>query len=240
MLVANPIICEKFCLDFTDQSTNNPTAWLWTFAGGNPSTSTLQNPTQICYNSPGTYDVTLTVTNAFGSLTQTFPNYITVFATPPAPQINQSGYTLYSSFATSYQWQYNSINIPGATNQSYTVTQSGYYSVVVWDSHGCSNYTTVYILIEGVDDVGGDADVFITPNPSDGSFTVELINGFAAGDISLRVITDLGQEVFSLEENISTADWSRQIDLKNAAHGVYFLEIKSETAFVKKKLMIIR
>src|SRR6185295_9203182 len=66
--VPDPTICEKFCLDYTDQSTNNPTSWLWTFAGGNPSTSTLQNPTQICYNLPGVYDVTLTASNAFGSM----------------------------------------------------------------------------------------------------------------------------------------------------------------------------
>src|SRR6185436_12412494 len=156
----------KFCLDYTDQSTNNPISWLWTFSGGNPSTSTLQNPTQICYNLPGVYDVTLTASNAFGSLTQVFPNYITVYATPPFPTINQVGYTLYSSFATSYQWQLNSIDIFGATNQSYTVTQSGYYSVVVSDNHGCSNYTTVYVLLDGVDDPVGDASIFISPNPS--------------------------------------------------------------------------
>jgi len=238
LFVPDPTICEKFCMDFTDQSTNNPTAWLWIFEGGNPSTSTLQNPTQICYNLPGTYDVTLTASNALGSLTQTFPNYITVYATPPAPQINQSGYTLYSSFATSYQWQFNSVDIPGAIYQSYTVTQSGYYTVVVYDSHGCFNYTSVYILISGVDDVGGDEHVFITPNPSDGSFMVELLNGFMAEKIFVEVTNDLGQIVFSSENKMSFPGWKTQIDLSDVARGVYFIEIKTEHEFVRKKILI--
>jgi len=240
LFVPNPFICEKFCLDFTDQSTNNPTAWLWTFDGGNPSTSTLQNPTQICYNLPGTYDVTLTASNGFGSLTQTFPNYITVYATPPFPIINQSGYTLYSSFATSYQWQFNSVDIPGANSQSYTVTQSGYYTVVVEDAHGCINYTTVYVLISGVDDVGGNANVLISPNPSDGNFMVELLNGFMANDVSIDVINTLGQKVFSANEEISVADWKYQIDLGNAACGVYYIEIKSNNEFARKKIIVAK
>ncbi|HYV95564.1 MAG TPA: PKD domain-containing protein [Chitinophagales bacterium] len=238
--VPDPTICEKFCLDFTDQSTNNPTAWLWIFDGGNPSTSTLQNPTQICYNLPGMYDVTLTASNAFGSLTQTFPNYITVYATPPAPVINQSGYTLFSSFATSYQWQFNSVDIPGAIYQSYTVTQSGYYTVVVTDSHGCINYTSVYVLISGVDDVGGDANVLITPNPSDGNFMVELLNGLMAEKIFVEVSNDLGQIIFSSEESrsIGTTHWKKQIDLSVVARGIYFVGIKTEHEFVRKKILI--
>jgi len=53
-------------IDFTDLSLGNPTAWAWTFSGGTPGTSTIQNPT-ITYNTPGTYNVWLIVTNAFGN-----------------------------------------------------------------------------------------------------------------------------------------------------------------------------
>jgi PKD repeat protein len=62
---------------FTDQTTNSPYAWNWTFAGGTPGSSTLQNPT-VTYNTVGTYTVTLTATNACGSDTETKINYITV------------------------------------------------------------------------------------------------------------------------------------------------------------------
>ncbi len=64
-------------VNFTDQSTNSPTSWSWTFEGGTPSTSNAQNPT-VTYNTPGTYDVTLVATNAEGSDTETKTDYITV------------------------------------------------------------------------------------------------------------------------------------------------------------------
>lgn len=65
-------------VNFTDLSTNLPNAWNWTFTGGTPNASTQQNPTIISYNSVGTYPVSLTATNAFGSDTETKTAYINV------------------------------------------------------------------------------------------------------------------------------------------------------------------
>lgn len=62
---------------YVDLSTNNPASWQWTFQGGNPATSTLQHP-EITYNTPGTYNVTLKVTNTNGNNTITKTGYIVV------------------------------------------------------------------------------------------------------------------------------------------------------------------
>jgi PKD repeat protein len=70
-------ITEGDSVNFTDLSTNDPDTWDWTFNGGTPSSSTLQNPT-VTYYTQGTYTVTLTASNAFGSDTETKVNYITV------------------------------------------------------------------------------------------------------------------------------------------------------------------
>jgi PKD repeat protein len=64
-------------ITFTDLSTNVPTSWSWTFTGGTPSSSTSQNP-GVTYSTPGTYDVSLTSTNAYGSDNETKTGYITV------------------------------------------------------------------------------------------------------------------------------------------------------------------
>lgn len=72
-------ICEGTTVDFTDGSWNGtPDTWFWDFPGGTPSTSTDQNPT-VQYNTAGTYDVTLTVTNASGSDSHTEVATIIVF-----------------------------------------------------------------------------------------------------------------------------------------------------------------
>jgi len=62
---------------FTDLSSNNPTSWSWNFGDGGSSTS--QNPSHQ-YTSAGTYTVTLTATNAYGSDQEVKTDYITVNA----------------------------------------------------------------------------------------------------------------------------------------------------------------
>jgi PKD repeat protein len=62
-------------VSFTDNSTNGPTSWMWDFGDG--QTSTLQNPTHN-YSANGTYNVSLTATNGFGSDNITFNNLVTV------------------------------------------------------------------------------------------------------------------------------------------------------------------
>lgn len=68
-------ISEGGSVQFTEESTNNPTSWSWDFGDGNTSTS--QNPSHT-YSSAGTYTVELTVSNDFGSDTETKTDYITV------------------------------------------------------------------------------------------------------------------------------------------------------------------
>jgi len=55
---------ESGAVQFTDQSTNDPTDWMWDFGDG--TTSTMQNPTHS-YAEGGTYNVCLTAGNEFGS-----------------------------------------------------------------------------------------------------------------------------------------------------------------------------
>ncbi|WP_198172683.1 GEVED domain-containing protein [Hymenobacter ginkgonis] len=68
---------------FTDQSTNLPTAWLWSFSPSagvsfvNGTSATSQNP-QVAFATAGTYSVTLRATNANGSNTFTASNYLLV------------------------------------------------------------------------------------------------------------------------------------------------------------------
>ncbi|MBL8009452.1 MAG: PKD domain-containing protein [Flavobacteriales bacterium] len=70
-------------VQFTDGSNFAPTAWEWHF--GDDSTSTEQNPLHT-YVVDGVFDVTLIVTNAFGSDTLTVPGAVTVNASGAVPQ----------------------------------------------------------------------------------------------------------------------------------------------------------
>ncbi len=65
-------------VDFTDASGGSPTAWLWQFGDG--ATSTQQHPTRT-YGAGGDYTVTLTASNATGSVART--QTVTVDPLPP-------------------------------------------------------------------------------------------------------------------------------------------------------------
>ncbi len=238
-LASDSVVCQKFCLSYTDASINDPTSWLWTFEGGNPSTSTEQNPSQICYNIPGVYDVTLISTNASGSDTLELDNFMTVSATPAAPTITQVGYTLTSSASSTYQWQLNSIDIPGATNQSYTILESGYYTVVITDAPGCFSYNTVYVLITGIENIFNGNEISISPNPSNGNFTIEFSDENISDDVAIEVMNALGQKIYLWKGNISSAN-KKEIQLSNLAAGVYFISISSSDFRNTQKLLIDR
>jgi len=101
---------EGETVQFTDLSSNNPTSWSWSFPGGTPSTSTIQNPV-ITYNSEGVYSVTLTATNAQGTDIHTKTDYITV---------NQQGSVTYcesSSQSNAQEW-IAKVDIDGFSNPS--------------------------------------------------------------------------------------------------------------------------
>ncbi|WP_281425775.1 PKD domain-containing protein [Methanofollis formosanus] len=69
---------------FTDRSVGDPTAWSWDFGDG--ETSTEQNPAHT-YDAPGTYTVSLTATNLFGSHTTAKTDYITVTSPPTGYEV---------------------------------------------------------------------------------------------------------------------------------------------------------
>ncbi|WP_062400655.1 PKD domain-containing protein [Methanogenium cariaci] len=64
---------------FNDMSTGDPTAWSWLFDDGDDSS--LQNPTHT-YQKPGTYNVTLKVTNPDGSDYLTKTGCVTISLPP--------------------------------------------------------------------------------------------------------------------------------------------------------------
>jgi PKD repeat protein len=150
---------------FTDLSTNTPTSWSWTFAGGTPATSTTQNPL-VVYNTPGTYTVTLTVTNAAGTDTETITTYITVVAagtltaafsgTPLSVAAGGTVTFTDESIGSPTTWSWS---FPGGTpatstlqNPSVVYSTAGVYSVTLTVGNGTTTddvTRTNYITVTG-------------------------------------------------------------------------------------------
>ncbi len=123
--IADPVqLCAGLSVDFTDLSGGTPTAWNWSFPGGTPSSSTLQHPHDIVYSVPGTYDVSLTMTNSQGSSAVTRTGYIVAknvnanfTATPTTVVIGNSVTFTDLSECTPATWTWS---FPGGTPSTYS------------------------------------------------------------------------------------------------------------------------
>jgi PKD repeat protein len=83
---------------FTDESSCNPTSWSWSFPGGIPDTYDGQTPPEIQYDVEGSYEVTLTVSNAAGTDTKLYEDYITVLP----PEFNMTNGTITTCMGNFY------------------------------------------------------------------------------------------------------------------------------------------
>jgi PKD repeat protein len=136
--------CGSATINFTDESLYLPESWEWIFEGGTPATSTLENPT-VEYLTPGTYDITLSVTNANGSDTYTIVDAIEIFEIPDQADVvvnnesvlgaNDGSISITMTSGTS---PYTASWSSGETALEITDLEPGNYSVTITDFNGCT------------------------------------------------------------------------------------------------------
>jgi PKD repeat protein len=151
-------------VQFTDQSTGNPTGWAWDFDGDGSVDSTAQDPVHT-FATPDTYTVTLVASNGAGSDTEVRTNYITVgvplaavsFSANPntgvAPLTVQFTDTS-TNDPISWAWDFQNDGITDSTEQDpqFTYTAVGTYSVrlTVTNAGGTSSTLVANVITVSV------------------------------------------------------------------------------------------
>lgn len=143
-------ICAGQSMTFKDLSLNTPTTWAWIFPGGNPSSSTLQNPT-VTYNTPGVYAVTLSVTNAAGTDTENKFGFITVGSNVSVADFSYgiNGKTVsFSSLTTGnlYQWNFGDGTTSTEKNPTHSYNGGGSFSVILTVTGGCGSASSTKVI----------------------------------------------------------------------------------------------
>lgn len=224
-------LCMNDCISFTDNSTNTPTSWSWTFSGGNPSTSNSQNPS-VCYNNSGTYSVALTVQNAFGS--DTYTSNIVINSVNTSVSLNGTTLTAFSSGA-SYQWLdcgNGNSEVVGATSQSFTPTQSGTYALEITEN-GCTDTSgCLSVTVNGIEEHTVSNFLNAYPNPVDDILHLEIKNRTLIGE-TIEVRNILG-EVLSSQKILSTLV---NLDCSAWPKGIYFVQIKNTSKVFSQKII---
>ncbi len=221
--------CTTLDIDFVDLSLEQPDNWLWTFEGASPNTSTQQNPQNITYNSSGSFDVTLTVSNANGSDTYTINDAISVYESISV-DLDPEHISCYSADNGSIS---SSVNGGSSLEYSWNTGEQGSdidnlsqgtYTLTVTNQGLCETAASVTInepepLVLNLNDNdiacnGGLGEASISPQGGTTPYSISWSNGqdgnsinnLAAGDYSVSLIDNQNCSVtedFSISENAS-------------------------------------
>jgi len=237
--------CIPFTVQFADQSAGNPTAWAWTFPGGNPATSAVQNPS-VTYSTPGQYAVTLEVTNQYGNNMTIQPNLIEVLALPLADFLFSATdltvqFTNQSQFGATYTWNFGDGNMSNDPSPSHTYAAPGEYTVTltVLNNCGATTLQKMVKLTSGTGEVSWLNTFRLYPNPNTGAFTVEM-RGEAAQELEFVMLDALGQLVNRQVVEFGTGALTRNFDYNHLPAGFYTLQIRNGASALQVKVAIQR
>jgi len=153
---------KPLTVQFTDQSSGNPTMWSWAFGDGGISTEASPSYT---YQEAGVYTVSLTASNTEGSDTKTEPDYISVIGDIPPPVAMFEAEPL-SGIApltvqftdlsigppTSYAWNFGDGATSAEANPCHTYTAGGVFTVKLTVKNSGGSHTMTrenYISVGG-------------------------------------------------------------------------------------------
>lgn len=200
--------CEPpLTVNFQDLSTGGPVSWQWDFGDG--GTSTLQNPAHT-YNSYGSFNVTLIVSNAFGCTdTIVRTNYVEIrragISIAPFPvkgciPITVSPVATINALdaVTSYAWDFGDGGTSTLPNPTHTYIAQGTYTVKLYitTSSGCTDSLVIPAAVRvGTKPV---ADFSATPIPVCGRQPVSFTDLSAPAD---EWLWDFGDGGISILQN---------------------------------------
>ena len=134
-----------------------------------------------------------------------------------------------------YTYEWNTTE----TTQNITPVINGLYWLVITDANGCisdTSFINVTWLSTSVKNLNIDK-LAIYPNPSKDVFNVEFTN-LIQQDIDLRVISVVGELVYTEDLQQFSGEYTKEVDLKTYSKGIYFLEITTNSGVVNKKLIL--
>ncbi|MFN5793752.1 MAG: GEVED domain-containing protein [Bacteroidota bacterium] len=222
------LICAGSSAQLQASSVGN-VSYTWTPSNG-LSNPFISNPVATPTNT-----TTYVVTASNGLCSSTDEVIVTVNALPAAPAINQNGAELVcGTVAASYQWFANGVLIAGATNQNYTPTANGTYTVEVYNSNGCSAVSQPFNFITVSINELVKTEITVYPNPNTGMFR---ISGTLDGNVTMDLVNILGEKIAVIYQGGSNSNFNQEVDFTNVANGVYFIRVNTNQGTILKKII---
>lgn len=169
---------------FMDTSTGFPANWTWDFGDG--TSAITQNPAHL-YSTAGSYNVSLTASNVYGSNQTLRIGYITVLPrTPPVANFTAnvtSGYVplgvlftdLSTNSPTSWYWDFGDGTNATTQNPTHAYTAAGSYSVSLKVANPDGNNTTIRSNYISVSAIASSPVANFTAKPTCGNAPLSVV-----------------------------------------------------------------
>jgi hypothetical protein len=209
--------------------------WKWTFQGSPTTSSSIQNPKNICYPAAGKFLVTLLDSNACSS--KTHSETIVVNALPAQPVITQNNNQLIASTAKSYQWFFKNLPLNDAVQEKIDITQNGFYYVCIRDMNACESCSAPFnAVVNEMETIAVNDDLKVFPNPAQKEISISGFFSTANGKI--RFINAMGQCVKIVDFSGLIDDKKILIDVNDLHAGMYSVIFQTDHSIRTNKIII--
>ncbi|MEZ4919664.1 MAG: PKD domain-containing protein [Saprospiraceae bacterium] len=199
----------------------------------------------MTYNTPGTFDVTLEVTNIYGTSMTTQMGYIVAETVPTVDfdfttDLGTVTFENLSQDADAYTWNFGDGNTSNEENPTHTYTEDGTYTVELTALNNCGASTlqqTVMVIVTGAEQVEWVESFNLYPNPNAGNFTLQM-QGTPQRELQFTLYNAIGQLIKQDVEAFDTGRLNKQFNFDYLQAGVYTLGIRSGNSQLFVKVII--
>jgi hypothetical protein len=243
-------ICAGELITFTaSDTTNNATAWSWSFPNGTPSTATGQIVT-IQFNTAGTVNVNLTAGNQAGNNTAVLSTPVGVNALPNVNilqndtaichdnplQLNVTG-------ALTYSWSpANGLSDTTGSNVTALPQQNITYIVTGTSAAGCLNYDTIHVdttACLGINQNMLDSDAYFYFDVTNQQIQL-VIGSTPLEQISVQLYNPLGQQIKAAQTSAQAYSITAVISCDNLSEGIYFASLIHKGRLIKTQKIFVQ
>ena len=207
-------ICEGTCTYMTNNSLEGPFDSIrWFFTGATPAISKAFNPSNICYNKAGTYQIKLIAYNTYGSDTLIKPIVVL-----PSPHILSRDTCIYAGFSTMLMAHGNgtitwspTLSLSSPTGDTVLATPLNQTTYIVRDTSNCPSPDSVTICLK-YKNVYITAPNTFTPdgNSKNDFFKIVSKDNLPINEYSIKIFNRWGEMVFKSSDYLEGWDGTQE------------------------------
>lgn len=230
-------------LTFSVASIANATSYTWSLPAGATIISGANGNSIVVNLSMSTVSGPISVYGSNscgkGSVSPTFT--LTVNMIPQKPVISPIGSNITSNSSTGNQWYFSSTAdgvgaaVQGATGQTYTPAQNGWYWSIVTINNCSSPASNRLFRLKP----GEDNRYNLYPVPNDGEFTVAITTPDEQ-EFTVLVYDPLGRKMYEHTDFVINGEFRQVINVKPVPSGIYTVIFQTKDGNVVRKFNVRR